>query len=84
MQERTPERIYNWLNTQLSIARHYGGCTYNGADYVIAYGEEGQPLLRSDLLKKPKRGKKGDAAAAPELPLQPNVPVKPGREATSA
>ena len=21
MQERTPERIYNWLNTQLSIAR---------------------------------------------------------------
>ena len=72
MQERTPERIYNWLDSHLSIARHYGGCTYNGADYVIAYDEEGQPLLRSDLLKKPKRGKKEEAAAAPELPLQPN------------
>ena len=79
MQERTPERIYNWLNTQLSIARHYGGCTYNGADYVIAYGEEGQPLLRSDLLKKPKRGKKEEAAAVPELPLQPNARIEPGR-----
>lgn len=72
MQERTPERIYNWLNTQLSIARHFGGCKYNGADYVIAYDEEGQPLVRSDLLKKPKRGEKEEAAAAPELPLQPN------------
>ena len=75
--ERTPERIYNWLDSQLSIARHYGGCTFNGADYVIAYDEEGQPLVRSDLLKKPKRGKKEEAAAAPELPLQPNDQVQP-------
>ena len=55
MQERTPERIYNWLNTQLSIARHYGGCTYNGADYVIAYGEEGQPLERR-VRRQPHEG----------------------------
>lgn len=58
MKQRTPERIYNWLNSQLSIARHYGGCRFNGAEYVIAYAEEGQPLLRTDLLKKPKRKKK--------------------------
>lgn len=32
-----PERIYNWLNTQLSIARFYGGCTYNVASYAIAF-----------------------------------------------
>ena len=71
MKERTPERIYNWLDSQLSIARHYGGCKFNGADYVIAYNEEGQPLVRSDLLRKQKCRKKEPQAAA-ELPLQPN------------
>lgn len=28
----TPERIYNWSDSQLSIARHYGGISYNGSD----------------------------------------------------
>lgn len=51
----TPERIYGWQNTQLSIARHYGGIKYNGKDYRIAYGEEGQPLVRADVLKREKR-----------------------------
>lgn len=73
MQKQTPERIYHWLDSQLSIARHYGGCNFNGADYVIAYNEEGQPLVRADLLKKPKAAKKPKHPAAPELPLQPNV-----------
>lgn len=48
----TPERIYGWLNGHLSIARHYGGCIVNGAKYVIAPNEEGQPLVRSDVLKR--------------------------------
>lgn len=73
MQKQTPERIYDWLDSQLSIARHYGGCKFNGADYVIAYNEEGQPLVRSDLLKKPKRSKKEKQQAAAQLPLQPNT-----------
>ena len=72
MQKQAPERIYHWLDSQLSIARHYGGCNFNGADYVIAYNEEGQPLVRTDLLKKPKAAKKPKHPAAPELPLQPN------------
>jgi hypothetical protein len=54
-----PERIHHWLNTQLSIARHYGGIRYNGEEYVIAYNEEGQPLVRADLLKKKKSSKRG-------------------------
>ena len=77
MKERTPERIYNWLDSQLSIARHYGGCNFNGADYVIAYNEEGQPLVRADLLKKLKAAKKPKHPAAPGLPLQPNDQVQP-------
>ena len=47
-----PERIYGWLDSQLSIARHYGGMTYQGHDYQIAYSEEGQPLVRVDVLKR--------------------------------
>ena len=50
-----PERIYGWLNTQLSIARHYGGCKYNGHDYCIAPNEAGQPLVRVDVLKRERK-----------------------------
>lgn len=25
----------NWINSQLSIARHYGGCKINGKHYVF-------------------------------------------------
>ena len=35
----TPERIHHWQHTQLSIARFYGGITYNGAHYRIAVNE---------------------------------------------
>lgn len=24
-----------WMNSQLSIARHYGGVKYNGIDYIL-------------------------------------------------
>lgn len=47
-----PERIYGWMNSQLSIARHYGGCTYQGARYLIDGKTEGQPLVRSDVIKR--------------------------------
>lgn len=60
----TPERIHGWQNSQLSIARHYGGCKYNGADYVIAYNEEGQPLVRWDVLKREAKEAKAAAKAA--------------------
>ncbi len=70
--EKPQERIFNWQNSQLSIARHYGGCKYNGAEYVIAYSEEGQPLVRSDLIKKPKRDKRKSQVSA-ELSLQPTT-----------
>jgi len=58
MSNYAPERIYNWLDSQLSIARHYGGCKYNGADYVIAYREKGQPLVRGDVLKRERKAKR--------------------------
>lgn len=56
-----PERLYHWQNTQLSIARYYGGCTYNGHRYTIAVNEEGQPLVRDDVLKREAKAKKEKA-----------------------
>lgn len=55
---KTPERIYGWLDTQLSIARHYGGLSYNGKHYVVAYNEEGTPLVRSDVLAAEQKAKR--------------------------
>jgi hypothetical protein len=57
----TPEKIYHWLNTQLSIARHYGGCDYNGRHYIIDIDDADQPLVREDVYKREYAQKKLDA-----------------------
>lgn len=51
----TPERIYHWLDSQLSIARLYGRCKFNGVGYSIAHDEPGQPLVRDDVLLRERR-----------------------------
>lgn len=53
-----PEKIYNWLDSQLSIARHYGGMSYNGHNYQIDYEADGQPLVRMDVFKAEQKAKK--------------------------
>ena len=53
-----PPRIYNWLDSQLSIARFAGSITINGATYIVAPNEEGQPLVRQDLLVAEAKAKK--------------------------
>ena len=57
-----PERIYHWLSSQLSIARFAGSISINGVTYVVAMHEEGQPLVRQDVLaaeaKEKKEGEK--------------------------
>jgi hypothetical protein len=58
IETKPPEKIHGWLNTQLSIARHYGGISYNGARYLIAYNEDGQPLVRDDVFKRENKAKK--------------------------
>ena len=47
-----PERIYGWMDSQLSIARHYGAIDVYGHRYVIALDEPRQPLVRDDVLKR--------------------------------
>jgi len=58
-----PERIYNWLHTQLSIARFYGGLTYRGHDYTIAPSDPGYPLVRADVLAREAKARKSAAKA---------------------
>ena len=52
MKPEPPERIYGWLDSQLSIARHYGHIRFQGVEYVVAYDEKDQPLVRADVLKR--------------------------------
>ena len=65
-----PERIYGWLNSQLSIARHYGGMTYMGHDYQIAYLEPKEPLVRVDVLKREIKSAKESRAEVIKLMAQ--------------
>ena len=54
-----PPRIYNWLDSRLSIARCFAGSiTINGATYIVATHEEGQPLVRQDVLAAEAKAKK--------------------------
>ena len=63
-----PKRIYNWLHTQLSVARFYGGMTLNGVMYVIRYDLEGQPLEEVRLKKKTRKPRKKKIETTEELP----------------
>ena len=58
-----PPRIYNWLDSQLSVARFAGSITINGTTYIVATHEEGQPLVRLDvLMDEAKAVKEGEKA----------------------
>ena len=60
----TPERIHGWQDSQLSIARFYGGITYQGHTYTIAVAEKGAPLVRADVLAREAKERKAAYKAA--------------------
>jgi hypothetical protein len=53
-----PEKIYGWRDTQLSVARHYGGCKFRGASYLIDFADPLHPLVRQDVLEAGKKAAK--------------------------
>jgi hypothetical protein len=59
-----PERIYGWLDTQMSVARHYDGLTYQGHSYVIDMADKDKPLVRVDVLAREVKEAKAKAKAA--------------------
>ena len=54
-----PERIYNVSQTQLSVARFYGGCKLNGANYH--YDAKSDTLTRMDIWKAQLASSKKEA-----------------------
>lgn len=57
-----PERIYHVSQTQLSVARFYGGITFNWARYH--YDDESDTLIRMDIWKAQCASSKEEAAKA--------------------
>lgn len=55
LKPKAPEKIYGWLDSQMSIARHYGGLKYMGHSYVIDINDPDQPLVRQDVLQNEKK-----------------------------
>lgn len=62
MERNRPERIYNVRKTQFSIARFYGCCKINGANYH--YDADSDTLARMDIWKARCASSKEDAAKA--------------------
>lgn len=56
-----PEEIHNVSQSQFSVARHYGGCTFSGAHYT--YDAERDVLVRDDILKARRAKNKSQALA---------------------
>jgi len=51
-----PDRYYNVSQTQMSIARHYGGMKVNGQAYI--YDPTTDTLVRQDVVKSEAKAKK--------------------------
>jgi hypothetical protein len=49
LHRRSPYQIINVSNSQLAIARHYGGITFQGCAYT--YDPTDATLMRDDVLK---------------------------------
>ena len=56
------DRIYNWLDTPLTIARHYGGINIQGVGYVLDDTYTGNPnkapLVKEAVLIAEKKAAK--------------------------
>lgn len=65
---KPPERFYGWMDSQLSIARHYGGMKYMGHSYLIDYNDPDRPLVRQDVLEAEKKAAKEAKKAKAQKP----------------
>lgn len=69
--ELGPDEQIGWRDvsmTQFSIARHYGGCTFNGARFT--YFPADDSLWRDDVVRAIRQARKATTVAEPV----PHVP----------
>lgn len=73
LSRETPYGVAGVSDTQFSVARHYGGCTYNGQHYV--YLPLTDELIRHDVLqwlaKKEREQRKAERKAGKALQETP-------------
>lgn len=43
----------SWRNSQLSVARFYGGCTLNGKEYRLDYENAPQKIVDGEIIYFP-------------------------------
>lgn len=55
------DRIYNWRDSQLSIARFYGGITIQGVRYTLDFTDPDMPLIRDGVKTREQERKASDA-----------------------
>ena len=55
--EEPPERIFGWINSQLSLARFYGSVMVHGRQYFVSGPTADDPLVRGDVLQREAREK---------------------------
>jgi len=70
-----PKKIYGWMDTQLSVARHYGGCTYQGHSYKVDFNDLDQPLVRQDVMEEEKKAKKMSNKKVKPAEQQGELPI---------
>lgn len=76
MIDGAPEKLYRISQTQLSIARYYGGCIFQGKEYV--YNPEDDTLTRIDVFKKER--KKRDGRMCQQKAIGPSQPGGRGND----
>lgn len=64
LKPQAPEKIFGWRDSQLSIARHYGGLKFRGHSYLIDVNDPDQPLVRQDVFQAEAKAKKQAKKAA--------------------
>jgi hypothetical protein len=66
MNQQFPDRIpyQYWINSQFSIARHYGACTINGIYYVVEPGTNDLVAEHKTIKKQKKRGRRATPTKA--------------------
>lgn len=69
LHKRTPYGMTNVSMTQLSIARHYGGCRFQGEDYI--YLPTTDELIRHDVLRWQRKQKRAAKTANDQAHLPP-------------
>ncbi len=65
-----PEKIYGWQDSQLSVARFYGGMRYMETYYRIDENDPKKPLVRDDVYRAEAKARRDGVKISKPRPTQ--------------